>query len=293
MAIAIWASVTGSMAEARIGMLTAMSRVMRLRTSASDGNTSDRPGCSNTSSNVSASRGLPFTAIANSHTPQRLDPLIPSYRDREDRSTATERRSRARIEARFWVGDGGYHGGRHDAKGAAPFSALFLRLSVQPALSTPRRIIFSILAGDHRRRLVADGLGETTHGSGHAARAHRARLRVPGRAIGRGADRKAHRAGDWQRGLPAGRAANDRQRRRPDRPDPAGRGLRRDRGTGSRRRHLAPHAARFRPEGGGVRARYGRHGVSGGLRRADERRKLFPADRRQYRARHGTAGRRG
>src|SRR4030088_1173937 len=117
MAIAMWASVTVSMAEARIGILTVMSRVMRLRTSASEGNTSDRPGCSNTSSNVSASRGLPFTAIANSHTPQRLDPLIPSYRD--DRSTATERRSRTRIEARFWVGDGGYHGGGGGGGGGA------------------------------------------------------------------------------------------------------------------------------------------------------------------------------
>src|SRR5712671_2008461 len=158
MAIAIWASVTVSMAEARIGILTAMSRVMRLRTSASDGNTSDRPGCSNTSSNVRASRGLPFTAIANSHTPQRLDPLIPSYRD--DRSTATERRSRTRIEARFWVGDGGYHGARQGAKGAAPFFALFLRLSVQPALSALGRIIFSILAaGRRRRRVMGAGLG--------------------------------------------------------------------------------------------------------------------------------------
>src|SRR5712671_354526 len=158
MAIAIWASVTVSMAEARIGMLTVISRVMRLRTSASDGNTSDRPGCSNTSSNVRASRGLPFTAIANSHTPQRLDPLIPSYRD--DRSTATERRSRTRIEARFWVGDGGYHGARQGAKGAAPFFALFLRLSVQPALSALGRIILSILAAGHRRRrVVGAGLG--------------------------------------------------------------------------------------------------------------------------------------
>jgi len=30
------------------------------------------------------------------------------------------------------------------------FDALFLRLSVQPALSAPGRIIFSILAADHR-----------------------------------------------------------------------------------------------------------------------------------------------
>src|SRR4030088_178824 len=125
MANAIWAPGTVSMAEARIGMLTAMARVMRPRPPPPDGNTSDRPGCSNPWSSVSASRGLPFTAIANSHTPQRLDPLIPSYRDREDRSKAKERRSRTRIEARFWVGDGGYHGGQHDAKGAAPFPPYF------------------------------------------------------------------------------------------------------------------------------------------------------------------------
>ena len=49
--------------EATIGMLMAISRVMRLRTSTSEGSTSDRPGLSSTSSKVSASRGEPFRAI--------------------------------------------------------------------------------------------------------------------------------------------------------------------------------------------------------------------------------------
>ena len=66
MAIAMRASVTVSMAEAMIGMFSVMLRVMRERMSTSDGSTSDRPGCSNTSSKVSASRGLPlgFAGIA-------------------------------------------------------------------------------------------------------------------------------------------------------------------------------------------------------------------------------------
>ena len=70
MAIAIWPSVTVSMAEATIGMLSAIARVMRVRMSTSDGSTSDRPGLSSTSSKVSASgRELPITAIANSSSP--------------------------------------------------------------------------------------------------------------------------------------------------------------------------------------------------------------------------------
>ena len=56
MAIAIAASVTVSIAEATIGMFSEISRVMRVRTSTSDGSTSDRPGFSSTSSKVSASR---------------------------------------------------------------------------------------------------------------------------------------------------------------------------------------------------------------------------------------------
>ena len=60
MAMAICASVTVSIAEATIGMLSAIARVMRVRMSASAGSTSDRPGLSSTSSKVSASRRLPF-----------------------------------------------------------------------------------------------------------------------------------------------------------------------------------------------------------------------------------------
>ena len=52
MAIAICASVTVSMAEATIGILRGMARVMRERISTSDGRTSDRPGFSSTSSKV-------------------------------------------------------------------------------------------------------------------------------------------------------------------------------------------------------------------------------------------------
>ena len=77
MAIAISASVTVSMAEAMIGMLTAMERVMRERISASAGITSDRPGLISTSSKVSASRKTPLlapfvlSAIANSISPEK------------------------------------------------------------------------------------------------------------------------------------------------------------------------------------------------------------------------------
>jgi hypothetical protein len=73
-AIAICASVTVSMAEATIGMLSGMARVMRERMSASDGSTSDRLGSSSTSSKVSASRGLPFDRAAMANSPQDLGP---------------------------------------------------------------------------------------------------------------------------------------------------------------------------------------------------------------------------
>ncbi len=68
MAMAILASVTVSMAEATIGILSVISRVMRVRMSASDGSSSDSPGLSRTSSKVSASRRFPllFGSIANS-----------------------------------------------------------------------------------------------------------------------------------------------------------------------------------------------------------------------------------
>ena len=72
MAIAICASVTVSIAEATIGILSRMLRVMRERMSTSDGRTSDRPGFNSTSSKVYASRGksLEVAAIANSAWPE-------------------------------------------------------------------------------------------------------------------------------------------------------------------------------------------------------------------------------
>ena len=84
MAIAISASVTVSMAEAMIGMLTAIERVIRERISASAGITSDRPGWISTSSNVSASRKAPLftaplflSAIANSVDPKGITLRLP------------------------------------------------------------------------------------------------------------------------------------------------------------------------------------------------------------------------
>src|SRR5689334_25357115 len=73
MAIAICASVTVSIADAMIGMLTGIERVMRERISTSAGKTSDRPGIISTSSKVSPSRGLElfFPAIAISVLPQK------------------------------------------------------------------------------------------------------------------------------------------------------------------------------------------------------------------------------
>src|SRR5215475_289859 len=67
MAIAILASVTVSIAEAMTGMFKGIVRVMRERTSTSDGSTSEEPGSSSTSSKVSASRRRPskFVIIAN------------------------------------------------------------------------------------------------------------------------------------------------------------------------------------------------------------------------------------
>jgi hypothetical protein len=54
MAIAIPLSVTVSMADDRIGRLSAMSLVTRERISTSVGSTSERAGCNSTSSNVRA-----------------------------------------------------------------------------------------------------------------------------------------------------------------------------------------------------------------------------------------------
>src|SRR5262249_25076834 len=64
MAIAMADSVTVSIADVMIGILSAISRVMRVRTSVSVGSTSDRPGFSSTSSKVSASRRRPFDFVA-------------------------------------------------------------------------------------------------------------------------------------------------------------------------------------------------------------------------------------
>ena len=63
-AIAIAASVTVSIAEVMIGIFSAISRVMRVRTSVSVGKTSERPGRNKTSSKVSASGRLPFDFAA-------------------------------------------------------------------------------------------------------------------------------------------------------------------------------------------------------------------------------------
>ncbi len=52
MAIAIADSLTVSIAEATIGILSTILRVIRERISTSDGMTSDRPGFNNTSSKV-------------------------------------------------------------------------------------------------------------------------------------------------------------------------------------------------------------------------------------------------
>ena len=76
MAIAMRASVTVSMAEAMIGMLSGMARVTRERISTSEGSTSDRPGFSSTSSNVNASR-MPLKSLRH----RQLLSLRPSGRD--------------------------------------------------------------------------------------------------------------------------------------------------------------------------------------------------------------------
>ena len=95
MAIAILASVTVSMAEATIGILSGMSRVMRVRMSASDGSSSDSPGFSSTSSKVSASRRVPLD-FAPSPTPVArlaglLDGTVGDRDAREPRRTGSSR----------------------------------------------------------------------------------------------------------------------------------------------------------------------------------------------------------
>src|SRR5215831_19248643 len=105
MAIAIAASVTVSMAEVMIGMLSAISRVIRVRTSVSVGSTSERPGLSSTSSKVSASRRLPFdafVAIANSFRPQEPGLLNQSPCAELARADSTQR---VRMKAQSAAGE--------------------------------------------------------------------------------------------------------------------------------------------------------------------------------------------
>jgi hypothetical protein len=101
------------MAEATMGMLSVMPRVIRDRMSTSEGSTSDRPGLSSTSSKVRPSRGL-FLSIANSAC-ARVIPAGLLVRALRKAGTKDEI---ARVEqlalpacsstsmARFWVGGG-------------------------------------------------------------------------------------------------------------------------------------------------------------------------------------------
>jgi hypothetical protein len=104
MAIAIWDSVTVSMAEAMIGILSGIERVTRERISTSEGSTSDRPGLISTSSKVSASRGLALflATIANSVSPEKGNKTC--------RRRLIKCLSRGGpspdVTARFWVGVG-------------------------------------------------------------------------------------------------------------------------------------------------------------------------------------------
>ena len=104
MAIAICASVTVSMAEATIGILRGIERVMRERISTSEGSTSDRPGLISTSSKVSPSRGLAlfFPAIANSVSPEKEN----EARCRRLIKCLSRGGSSPDVTARFWVGVG-------------------------------------------------------------------------------------------------------------------------------------------------------------------------------------------
>ena len=105
MAMAICASVTVSMAEAMIGMLTAIERVMRERISTSEGSTSDRPGLISTSSKVSAFARA--SVVFSGHRQLRLA--------RKENKTGCRRLikclsrggSSPDVTARFWVGAGG------------------------------------------------------------------------------------------------------------------------------------------------------------------------------------------
>ena len=105
--MAIWDSVTVSIAEAMIGILTEIDRVIFERMSASPGNTSERPGLIRTSSKVSASRGfaLLIVAIANSSPKQGLGPDEGIGCLGFTKNPPLER-SPASFTARFWVGGG-------------------------------------------------------------------------------------------------------------------------------------------------------------------------------------------
>ncbi len=94
-AIAIWCSVTVSIAALRIGRLSSMSLVTRLRILTSVGSTSERAGCSSTSSNVSAASPVMDVMIFAKDAPFRLAS--------ENRKPAPATRSLAR------VGEGHYH----------------------------------------------------------------------------------------------------------------------------------------------------------------------------------------
>ena len=108
---------------------------------------------------------------------------------------------------------------------------------------------------------------------------------------------KAHCAGGRQRRLCEIAACDGGQRRRPDRADPAGGRLRRDRRPRSRWRHAAQEFSRLHQQGGSLGAGHGRDGLSRGLRAAIGRRQLFRAGRFHDQPRHrrsdrGVAGRR-
>src|SRR5262249_13544812 len=116
MPIAIAASVTQSIAEATVGLLSAISGVVRVRTSVSVGRTSERPGLSSTSSKVSASRRLPFdafVAIANSFRPQAPGLLNQSPCAELARADSTQRvRMKAQSGARQQKSVAGMRGSR-------------------------------------------------------------------------------------------------------------------------------------------------------------------------------------
>ena len=108
MAIAILVSVTVSIAEAMIGMLSAIARVMRVRMSTSDGSTSDRPGLSSTSSKVNASgKGIADHGHNQLQLARHRAHAVPDrYKSVVLRGLGILARL-CRSGARFWVGDGG------------------------------------------------------------------------------------------------------------------------------------------------------------------------------------------